>query len=71
MHMYVLKCPFAFPFLICGMYKLYLHRAQPKGGDGDGKHKNGEAKRDHFDNYVGVSLLPYLGSVCLIKDLPS
>ena len=70
-HIHVLKCLFAFPVLIGGMYKLYLHRAQPKGGDRDGKHKNGEAKRDHFDNDFGVSLLPCFGSVCLIKDLSS
>ena len=44
-----------------------LHRAQPKGRDG--KYKKEEAKRDREDDSFVVGLLPYLGNVCVIKDL--
>ena len=56
----------SFPWLVVGTSPV-LHWAQQKGGDR--KYEKREANRDEEDSCFGVSLLPCLGSVCLIKDL--
>ena len=55
-------CPFALPFLTGGGCKPYSASIKRK-------YKKEEAKRDREDDSFVVGLLPYLGNVCVIKDV--